>query len=137
MLSPTASPDYQPLLQTVGSTPAACTSTNSSSISTPGNPTPMNRTMQNDERVLVASPQSRHYGGKRMRLLPRLPRRIMVLTAAVAITVAGTVMFAGAAAAVPISNSVTRTASIWNCPTGVAACSAEQTRSVTSGRLTR
>lgn len=58
-----------------------------------------------------------------------LPRRIMVLTVAMVMTVAGTVALTGSAAsASPIFNSVRQTAFIWNCPTGVAGCSAEQTR---------
>jgi hypothetical protein len=58
-----------------------------------------------------------------------LRRRITVLAAATVMALAGTVTFTtSTASANPLFNSVVRTAFIWNCPTGVPSCSAEQTR---------
>lgn len=56
-------------------------------------------------------------------------QRIIVLVAAVLMALAGMVALTGAtASAQAFHNSVVRTAFIWNCPTGVPACAAEQTR---------
>lgn len=59
----------------------------------------------------------------------QLPQRILTAAAATVIAMVGMVGFTGSAAqARPITHGVTQTAFIWNCPTSVAGCSAEQTR---------
>lgn len=59
----------------------------------------------------------------------RTLRRGAVLAVTLVLTVVGTVGLTGSAASArPLDNRVTRTAYIWNCPTGTPGCSAVQTR---------